>query len=151
MNNNVAYSDYPSRKSSYITEDGKFINLQENKAELIGYQSREVTHTDYVHYLHNQGKRIKDFNLIKVNDGTYIYINEHAYINISSKSLNAKQINALQIWLDHVLFETKQKYVFVYIPILQYSQEFKINRDGHDGMLPEDIIKEIKKLYNTQK
>ena len=85
MHNNIVYSDNPSRKASFITNDGKFINLQENKEQLIGYASREVIHSDFIKYLHNQEKTTQSLNLIRINDGSYIYINEEVYIELNEQ------------------------------------------------------------------
>lgn len=147
MLNNIIYSDSPSKKASYITEDGKFINLQENKIELIGYQSREVTHTDYVYYLHNQGKRIRDLNIIRINDGAYIYINEEAYIELPQKEITTAQYNALLVWLDFLSLNSNKTYVAVGIGRGGTRYPF-LGKKNPDGMLPEDIIKEIKRIYN---
>ena len=96
MLNNIVYSDSPTRKAGFITEDGKFINLQENKVQLIGYTSKDVIHSDFANYLRKQGINPDELNLIRFNDGAYIYINEEAFIELGNKEPNKAQYEAIR-------------------------------------------------------
>ena len=140
MNNNLVYSSVPSKRASFITEDGKFINLNENKFNLIGYASREPTHSD----LH-----IDKTNMIKLNDGTYLYISEEAYIELPKKEPNKDQYNALLKWLDYLMLNSKKECVFVGFSSRGKSFPF-VNKTHSEGLLPEQLINEIKKLYNKE-
>ena len=140
MNNNIVYSSEPAAKASFITEDGKFINLQENKVQLIGYASHEPTHSD----LH-----IDKTNMIKLNDGTYLYISEEAYIELPKKEPNKDQYDALLKWLDYLMLNSKKERIFVGFSSRGKSFPF-VNKTHSEGLLPEQLIKEIKKLYNKE-
>ena len=140
MNNNLVYSSEPAKRASFITEDGKFINLNENKFNLIGYASREPTHSD----LH-----IDKTNMIKLNDGTYLYISEEAYIELPKKEPNKDQYNALLKWLDYLMLNSKKECVFVGFSSRGKSFPF-VNKTHSEGLLPEQLINEIKKLYNKE-
>ena len=146
MHNNIVYSDNPSRKASFITNDGKFINLQENKEQLIGYASREVIHSDFIKYLHNQEKTTQSLNLIRINDGSYIYINEEVYIELNEQEPNQAQYDAILKWLDFLSLNSKKNYLCIGIHNRSNRLEF-LNKTHPDGLLPEDIIKEIKRYY----
>lgn len=137
MNNNLIYSSEPSRKASFIAENGKFINLNENKFNLIGYASREPTHSD----LH-----IDKTNMIRLNDGTYLYISEEAYIELPKKEPNKDQYNALLKWFDFLMLNSKKKYVYIGFSSRGEKFEF-INKVNKQGLLPEELVKEVKKLY----
>ena len=137
MNNNLVYSSEPSRKASFIAENGKFINLNENKFSLIGYASREPTHSD----LH-----IDKTNMIRLNDGTYLYISEEAYIELPKKEPNKRQYQALLKWFDFLMLNSKKKYVYIGFSSRGEKFEF-INKVNKQGLLPEELLKEVKKLY----
>ena len=149
MLNNIVYSDSPTRKAGFITEDGQFINLQENKLQLIGYASKDVIHSDFANYLRKQGINPDELNLIRFNDGSYIYINEEAFIELGSKEPNKKQYEAILKWFDFLMLNSKKKYVCIGIKCRSERFEF-INRINKEGLLPEQLIKEIKKLYNKE-
>lgn len=140
MNNNLVCSSEPAKRASFITEEGKFINLNENKFNLIGYASREPTHSD----LH-----IDKTNMIKLNDGTYLYISEEAYIELPKKEPNKDQYNALLKWLDYLMLSSKKECIFVGFSSRGKSFPF-VNKTHSEGLLPEQLINEIKKLYNKE-
>lgn len=150
MNNNLVYSDNPSRKSAFITNDGKFVNLQENKVQILGYSGKEVTHSAFIIYLHKQGIKVKDLNLIRVNDGAYVYVAEEAYISLPEQEPNKAQYNAILKWLDFLSLHSKKNYLCIGINSRADRFEF-LNVTHPNGMLPEEIIKEIKRLYETTK
>lgn len=141
MNNNIVYSSEPAKRASFITEDGKFINLQENKVQLIGYASHEPTHSD----LH-----IDKTNMIKLNDGTYLYISEEAYIELPKKEPNKDQYNALLKWLDYLMLNSKKECIFVGFSSRGKSFPF-VNRAHSEGLLPEDLLKEVRRMYKEKK
>lgn len=141
MNNNLIYSSEPSRKASFIAENGKFINLNENKFSLIGYASREPTHSD----LH-----IDKTNMIRLNDGTYLYISEEAYIELPKKEPNKDQYNALLKWLDYLMLNSKKERIFVGFSSRGKSFPF-VNRTHSEGLLPEDLLKEVRRMYKEKK
>lgn len=137
MNNNLVYSSNPAKRASFITEDGKFINLNENRFALIGYAGREPIHSD----LH-----IDKTNMIKLNDGTYLYLSEEAYVELPKKEPTKEQYNALLKWFDFLMLNSKKE--FVYLGFSARGKKFKfINRVNKEGLLPEELINEVKKLY----
>lgn len=141
MNNNLIYSSEPSRRASFIAESGKFINLNENKFSLIGYASREPTHSD----LH-----IDKTNMIRLNDGTYLYISEEAYIELPKKEPNKDQYNALLKWFDFLMLNSKKD--FIYIGFTTRGNKFRfINKTHSEGLLPEELIKEVRRMYKEKK
>lgn len=141
MNNNLVYSSEPAKRASFITEDGKFINLNENKFNLIGYASREPTHSD----LH-----IDKTNMIKLNDGTYLYISEEAYVELPCQEITEAQYDALLKWFDFLMLNSKKKYVYIGFSSRGEKFEF-INKVNEQGLLPEELLKEVKKLYNNMR
>lgn len=144
MNNNLIYSNEPCKRASYITEEGKFINLRENKINLIGYCSREPIHADLPKLFNSKTRG----NTIRVNDGTYLYISEEAYIDLSEKEPTKEQYDALLKWLDFLMLNSKKKYLYIGIGSTRGKMFEFVNKTHQDGLLPEDIVKEIKKLYN---
>lgn len=135
---NLIYSDNPTKGSSYITLDGKFLNLNENKEKIIGFLPREITHKDLM---------IND--LIKVNDGKYLYIYENAYIEINKEIISPKEKEGLIKYLDY-LYETSNKknlYLFVNSKVKVLDLLSKKNPNGFSA---DDIIKEIYKLLKKQ-
>lgn len=157
MSNNLIYSSNPNKKAAFITEEGSFINLQENKVNIIGYADREVTHCDFYSFLirHNLVKASNPSNicnelgLIRVNDGTYIYISEEAFIELPKKEPNKDQYDALLKWLDYLMLNSKKECVFVGFSSRGKSFPF-VNKTHSEGLLPEQLINEIKKLYNKE-
>ena len=146
MSNNLIYSQEPSKRAAFITSDGKFINLQENSLLLIGYSSRDVYHNDLLNYLkyHN----IEEKDLIRINDGTYLYINEEAYVELK-KEPTKEQYEALLKWLDFLSINSKKKYVYVGNRSQDCRYEM-LNKVNLEGILPEDIIKDIKRKYTCE-
>ena len=148
MNNlELIISNEPKGKSSFILRDGSFINLQENRVNIIGYASKEVYHCEFINYLHNKGiDDVNSLNMIQVNDGTYLYHNEEAYIRLNVVKPTIEQYDALLKWLDKMTLTSKKKYILVETKDKIIRYEF-LNKVNKEGILPEDIIKEIKKLY----
>lgn len=136
-------SDLPCNKSLFIDSDGKFINLCQNNVLLAGY-GKEATHTDLYKYLKYHGIEEKD--LIRANDGTYLYISEEAYIDLPEKELNSKQYGAILKWLDMLSLTSNKKYVRIGFEKYEF-----FSKSNPNGLLPEDLIKEIKKIYATSK
>lgn len=139
MLNNIIYSPNPNKKASYITEDGRFINLSENKFNLIGYADREPVHSDMP---------IDANTTIRLNDGTYLYIAEEAYVELPINEPNKRQYQALLKWFDFLMLNSKKRYVCIGINCRSERFEF-INKVNKQGLLPEDLIKEVKKLYKN--
>ena len=150
MLNNIVYSDSPTRKAGFITEDGQFINLQENKLQLIGYASKDVIHSDFANYLRKQGVNPDELNLIRFNDGSYIYINEEAFIELGNKEPNKKQYEAILKWFDFLMLNSKKRYVCVGINCRGERFEF-VNCVNREGLLPEDLVKEVRRMYKEKK
>ena len=146
MNNSIIYSDVPRRKSGFITNEGKFVNLQENKFQLIGYANREVIHSDFTNYLHKQGLKAHSLNLIRINDGAYVYLNEEAYIELNEQLPNQEQYIAILKWLDFLSLNSKKNYICIGIHNRSNRLEF-LNKTHPNGLLPEEIIKYIRKCY----
>ena len=144
----LSLSKEPRRKAAYIVEDGSFINLEENKVVLVGYSSREPTHTDFSHLMQKNG--IKDKSIIRVNDGTYLYILEEAYVTLKDIEPTKEQYGALLKWFDFLMLNSKKKYVCIGINSKGSRFEF-INRENKGGLLPEQLIDEIKGMYKEKK
>ena len=144
MHNNLIYSNEPCRHASFITSKGSFINLQENRVELVGYCGKDVTHSDLLTYLKRNDINEKD--LIRINDGSYIYISEEAYILLNEEEPNQEQYTAILKWLDFLSLNSKKNYICIGIHNRSNRLEF-LNKTHPDGLLPEDIIKEIKRYY----
>lgn len=141
--NSLTLSDLPGKKSVFINSDGKFINLCQNNVLLAGY-GKEATHQDLYNYLRYRG--IKEENLIRANDGTYLYITEEAYIDLPEKELNSKQYEAILKWLDMLSLTSNKKYVRIGFEKYEF-----FSKSNPNGLLPEDLIKAIKKNYATSK
>lgn len=139
-------SKEPQRKAAYIVEDGSFINLEENKVLLIGYGSREPTHNDFIRFL--KRNNIEDKSIIRVNDGGYLYIVEDAYVTLKGKEPTKEQYAALLKWFDFLMLNSKKKYVYIGINAKAQNYEF-INKVNKDGLLPEELIGAIRRLYNV--
>lgn len=144
--NNLVLSQNPSKRASFITTKGEFINLEENRFLLIGYGSKDVFHSDLTNYLRKIGQSNVEERYIRLNDGTYITFNERAYIGLPKREPTKAQYTALLKWLDFISLHSKKRYL--YVGANQY--EFA-NRNNPDGTLPEDIIRDIKKNYSVIK
>ena len=139
--NSLTLSDLPGKKSVFINSDGKFINLCQNNVLLAGY-GKEATHTDLYKYLKYHGIEEKD--LIRANDGTYLYINEEAYIDLPKQEPNKKQYEAILKWFDMLSLNSHKKYVRIGLKKYEF-----LNKSNPNGLLLEELIKEIKKMYIT--
>ncbi len=148
-----------AKGASYIMQDGLFLDLFASKDIVIAPEradKRFVTHPQFVDYLVRVGlldrryeKPLLDSdNAIAINDGTN-YIKEAAYICLPPNPLASPQYEALLNWLTYVMtisptvqIETKGK-----IPIRIYPFA-SVNNEN--GFTPEDIIKDIKRMYNQE-
>lgn len=148
QNEGIVLSNSPSKKASYITSDGQFINLQDNRIPIIGYSSKEVTHFDFGGFL--KLKKInKPNNLIRLNSADAIYLCEHVYIELSKKEPTKAQYEALLKWLDFIYIIGKKKMIEININRHNHKIYEFASSNNENGLLPEDIIKEIKKLYKV--
>ena len=84
--------------------------------------------------------------MIRINDGSYIYISEEAYILLNEEEPNQEQYTAILKWLDFLSLNSKKNYICIGIHNRSNRLEF-LNKTHPDGLLPEDIIKEIKRYY----
>ena len=146
MNNNIVYSLEPNKKAAFITKNGHFINLQENALLLCGYGVKDICHSSLLKYL--ERNKIYEPDMIRINDGTFTYINEEAYIEIH-KEPTKEQYGAILKWLDFLSLHSKKKYLYVGEKNIDCRYEL-MNKTNPLGIEPERIIKEIKRLYNNK-
>ena len=139
--------------------DGHFLDLFASKDIVIAPEradKRFVTHPQFVDYLVRVGlldrryeKPLLDTdNAIAINDGTN-YIKEAAYICLPPIQPTSPQYEALLNWLTYVMtisptvqIETKGK---VLIQIYAF-----VSANNENGFTPEEIIKDIKRMYNQE-
>ena len=133
-----------TKGSSYILKDGQFLNIS------VIHSQFETKLTDLL----GEKKRIdiiKRYSAIKINDGSNFKW-ENAYACLPNEPITKEQEKSLLDFF-YILIERNIHKVYIAYEIIdakdmhnakEYS--FKsINND--DGYFPEDIIKEIKKLY----
>ena len=149
----IVFSNKPSRKAAFIMNDGSFLNLDENKRQITGIISRDVIHSDLSLYLWSKdiaNKKddyflVRHHNAIRINDGTSQNICEEPLVTLP-KELNMIQCDSMLKWLDHLFFETNKTRVHIGIVGTNVLKTFDFARKDSNGLLPEDIIKEIKHL-----
>ena len=156
---NLVFITNPPKGASYIMEDGKFLDLN-NSADIVlspECGNREfVTHPMLADYLVREGlldemcqKPLLDTdNAIAINDGTN-YIREAAYICLPKEMPNGAQFGALLNWFTYLMtispsvqIETKEK-----VPVKIYDF---VSLESEYGWTPENIIKDIKRMYNQE-
>ena len=139
-------------------ENGSFLNMCENKQAMMLYGKRDITHEDLMHFLivTDSTKELLHVSqwcnkskAIRINDGTFLYINEDAYIDLNDNEPTKEQYDSILKWLDFLMNNSIKKYILITYKSTHKKFEF-INKVNKDGLLPEQIIKEIKKIYREQ-
>lgn len=143
------FSDTYNIGASYIMQDGTFLNLEEQRPLLDHpYRNNHVMLDNCVaeHGLVEHWRKdcmTEYCNAIKLNDGT-ILVQERAYILLPKESPTEKQYKSLENWLYYIMTLTDEIQVTRKLQTKHYK--FLTIKD-ENGYLPEDIIKEIRKLY----
>ena len=136
--------------ASYIMQDGTFLNLEEQRP-LLNHPYRN-NHLMLDNYAFESGLvehwrkdcMTEYYHAIKLNDGT-ILVQERAYLLLPKESPTEKQYKSLENWLYYVMTLTNEIQVTKNgIKTIHYN--FLTLKD-ENGYLPEDIIKDIRKLY----
>lgn len=151
LNNGVVLSKEPQKKADFILKDGSFVNLQKNRNVISYFDKIDVVHKDLVDFLcykkeydSNDTMRFKEeFGLIRLNDGNFERYHEQCIIDLPMVEPTKEQYDSLLKWIDFVSLQPNKNHI--YVNIKQYELA---NKDNPDGVLPEDIIKDIKKYYN---
>lgn len=146
----LSFSDEIPCKASFIMPDGSFLGLEANSRTILGYETNP-SHTDFEFFLIRSGIKpcrrdnlLEDYGAIQLNDGTYEHHYECAYARMPS-AVTEEQYGSLLRWLDHLAFGTIKRSVTISAPNMLTGYWFQ-SKKNPDGVLPEDIIKSIKRL-----
>lgn len=139
----VKYSKSPAKNGGYILTNGNFINFSEQESSCF------VTHS-YFGRVFLQSRRYKSLietdSAIAFNDAVVkmdAFKQERAYIDIPKQEPTKEQYESLLKWLYHALCVSKT----IDINGLGFVSFEFISKDNEEGYTPEQIIKEIKKIY----
>lgn len=156
QNQGIKYSIDIPRKAAFITEDGLYLGMEYNQ-EIISGGKLYPNHLDFKNFLvrmhildlcQDISSFINQSHMVRINDGTYEYADECAYIELPNQMLSISQYQTLQEWLDHLCFKLNKRYIMVEYHNNSESICYKIaNKNNPDGTLPEDIIKDIQRTY----
>ena len=155
-NKQLVFSNNYVQGSSYIMNDGKYLDIKSSKQIIYpqDYQSRtKITHASFDHYLQRVELSptkvykylVESDNAIALNDGTNFNVEKPYFVLPQNKPTNA-QFTSLLNWLDYIT--TISDLVQIEDVRNQVSQSFYFKKPDNDGWLTDDIIKEIKKMYN---
>ena len=144
--------------SSYIMNDGKFLDMRASKDEILSQECERrdiVTHPQFDVYVYNKGL-VEDYtrrvlvetdNAIAINDGAN-FKRECAYFILPASKPNTKQFTALEDWLTN-LMTISEKVELMSIGVGRHIiKEFLFKTPENNEWLPSEIIKEVKKIYN---
>ena len=159
--------------SSYIMQDGSFLNLNEqydilykfNKTYRNNYHGQldkfikinkllsdedfnkldeiqlEDVKNNHYYYIAKSNCRYLKFsdNAITINAGTGHW--ENCYIDLPYANLSSKQYESLTTWLDELVYTNNKRNLAI-------SLDSKFKEFNLDDVIVDDIIKEIKRMYN---
>lgn len=157
------FSDTYGASSGYLLEDGSFLNLQFQEplhtrdrcyhGMLDNYIKKNNLVDNYESYLTHLGPKRPRFlapgndrilkytdNACTLNDGK-AFICEGVFIDLPPKLPKGKQLEQLTLWIDNLIYKNEKRH-------LDISLEEKLLHFELDETTTDDIIKEIKKLYN---
>lgn len=157
-NTQLVFSNNYVQGASYIMNDGKFIDFRSSNNLLLNPENQNrtrVTHIDFDRYLidnefisvENKDHKllVNSDNAIAINDGTNLTIEKPYFVLPPSKPTNA-QFTSLLNWLDYIA--TISDLIQIENTTKNVMQRFYFKKPENDGWLTDDIIKEIKKMYN---
>ena len=147
----IVFTNIPQKNASFIMSDGSFLSLHENRYLVSRGFNKEATHNDFCLFLMKRGlltTRDQDnfldtCNAIRLNTGDYVYNHEQTFIDLPLKPLSNEQYKSLLLWLDYVCFELKKDVLFLGSNHQHKNKTIYLS----NGLMPEEIIKEIKKIY----
>lgn len=162
------FSDTYGASSGYLLEDGSFLNLQFQEplhtrdrcyhGMLDNYIRKNNLVDNYESYLTHLGPKRPRFlapgndrilkytdNACTLNDGK-AFICEGVFIDLPPKMPEGKQLDQLILWIDNLHYKSyfNKKH-------LDVSLENEVRHFNLDEYSTDDIIKEIKILYNIIK
>ena len=159
------FSDTYGASSGYLLEDGSFLNLQYQEplhstdrvyhGMLDRYIQRNnlIENLDKINYKSTPGKRPRFLapgndrllrytdNACTLNNGA-AFMCEGVFIDLPPVMPKGKQLEQLTLWIDNLHYANNHK------NHLDVSLEDEIRHFHLDEDSTDDIIKEIKKLYN---
>lgn len=157
-NENLIFGTEFPAGSSYIMNDGKFLDMRGSKNEILEQECIRkdiVTHPQFDYYVYNKGF-IEEYtrrcltitdNAIAINDGGN-FRQECAYFILPASKPSTKQFTALEDWLTN-LMTISSKVELMSIGVGRHIiREFVFKTLDNNEWLPSEIIREIKKMYN---
>ena len=159
------FLDTYKTSAGYLLEDGTFLNLQNQKVLGTG---NKACHGMLDAYIQNNNL-IKDFDQYKnynksfrpkfiawgnirilrytdnactLNDGS-AFITEGVFIDLPPKMPEGKQLEQLILWIDNLHYRKAFNKRHLDVSLENEVKHFELDQDSTD-----DIIKEIKKMYN---
>ena len=162
------FTDNYGASSGYLLEDGSFLNLQYQEplhtndrvyhGMLDRYIQRNnlIENLDKINYKSTPGQRPRFLapgndrllrytdNACTLNDGAG-FMCEGVFIDLPPKMPTGKQLEQLILWIDYLHYNNRYGKKHLDISLEDEVRHFCIDEDSTD-----DIIKEIKKLYNIK-
>lgn len=141
IKNNFEIVDKPTYGGFYILPTGESIKVKRDHADIDKYLIKNKQIEPYEVNYHDASKSMDDLNCIRIRarGGRDSWISP--YIILPKDRLTEAQYNTLMDWLDFVL----NKYNHILIHTNSNSDFIKYTSDK----LPEDIIRNIKRYYNS--
>ena len=162
------FSEVPGKSSSYLLEDGSFLNLQYqeplNTRDRVyhGMLDRYIQRNNLIdkekidkiknhfsaklrpRFLAPGNDRILKYtdNACTINDGS-AFLCEGVFCDLPPKCPTGKQLEQLTLWIDYLHYNDRYGKKHFDVSLETEVRHFQLCEDSTD-----DIIKEIKKLYN---
>ena len=139
LEENVTFENKPVTGSTFITPDGKFVNLNS-----IGFE-----HIDLVKKLEEYGIKTTEDELIPgLQDNGWIRCNSgikgYAYIELRDIEPNNKQIISIKNFID-LVFKSINEITIIFLTKYNYEEEI------YSSISTDQILLSIKNLYTTGK
>ena len=154
----IVFSHKPCYKASFIMDNGLFLNFEENKGVIPRGMFSFLTHNDLQSFVIANGIEENTINkmflctkyhAIRLNAMGYICEGEKPYIDLPNEELNSKQYASLLAWLDYITLFPYNDRVVIGNEMHFYIATYPLKENGYT---PEEIIKEIRRLYaNAQR
>ena len=158
------FSDTYTASSGYLLKDGSFLNIQYQEplqarehvyhGMLDRYIQRNNLIEDYDQYIQHFGRSRPHFiapgndrilrytdNACTLNDGS-AFMCEGVFIDLPPKMPEGKQLEQLILWIDNLHYMNRTKR-HLDVSLETDVKHFQLDEDSTD-----DIIKEIRKMYN---
>lgn len=152
----LTFVNEPYKNAGYVFCDGSFLSIHKNRYLLSNGFNQDAFHGDLLWFMLQNDiikKRdatiLQDNNLVRVNTGDYVRNNEKTYIDLPEKEISSRQYKFLKEWLYFVFLDLKKANVKISLYGTDKLNTYDfVSPQNENGYTPEQIIKEIKRLYN---